>query len=174
MDQPVAVNELGQLHWQCGDLAAAQRQFERLLGIGQSEESAALCETAWNNLAVVHRERGNVAQAAFCQQQSWKAALERAHAAESSPAGWACQLTNRANDAILSGDFTLAERLLGSALTCDRLSHNLSEEADDWGNLGIVAALTGRMALARWRFAHAYQLHTRLGDERGMGCDLGH
>jgi tetratricopeptide (TPR) repeat protein len=174
MDHSVAVNELGQFHWQCGDLPAAQEQFERLLSIGQSEKSAQLCETAWNNLAVVHRELGDFVQAAICQQQAWKAALDLADAAELSPGSLACQLTNRANDAILARDFRLAERLLWSALRCDRLAGNLADEAADWGSLGIVSSLTGNLAAARSRFEQAHQIHAQLGDDRGMGCDLVH
>ncbi|MBI3866237.1 MAG: hypothetical protein HY290_30525 [Planctomycetia bacterium] len=174
MDQPAECNELGQFHWHFGAWQAARHEFEQLLRWGQLKNSQPLCEAAWNNLAVVFREIGDAAQASICQQQAWKAAFGTTDTADLSPESLSCHMTNRANDAILAGEFRLAERLLWSALDCDRLSQNLVDEAADWGSLGIVASLTGDFDSAGVRFERAYHIHAQLGDDIGMGCDLRH
>jgi tetratricopeptide (TPR) repeat protein len=166
--------EQGYSLWRCGDLPAAEAAFKQLLDLAQSQQCNFLEAAAWNNLAVVFREQGESARAAACQQQSWRAALDDS-LAESSPELLLSQnLTNLANDAILAGDYRLAERLLRSALDVDVRSGNSADEAADWGGLGIVSYLTGRFGQARRDFAMARQLHERLGDDRGLGHDLGH
>ena len=173
MDPAVALNEYGQFLWKRGDFGAALVQFERLLTVAYARKCPALQSAAWNNLAVIHRERGETAFAAACQQQSWEAASSQTAAAPRHEM-LGSDLTNLANNAILSGDYGLAERLLEAALECDLLTGDSSDEAADWGNLGIVAALTGRQDEARRRFVKAYRIHRSLEDDRGMGCDLGH
>jgi tetratricopeptide (TPR) repeat protein len=173
MDQAKALNELGFAYWRCGNLEAAQAAFEQLLEAAQSQECDALKATAWNNLAVVFRERGESARAAVCQQQSWRAALGD-RPADSSPDLLSQNLTNRANDAILDGEYVLAKHLLTAALDVDIRAGNLADEAADWGGLGIVSYLTGRFGQARRDFGMARRIHERLGDDRGLGCDLGH
>jgi len=171
--QANALNEQGYSLWRCGDLAAAEAAFKQLLDLAHSQKCDALEATAWNNLAVVLRERGESARAAACQQQSWRAALDDSPGGSSSEL-LSQNLTNLANDAILAGDYRLAERLLRSALDVDVRSGNPADEAADWGGLGIVSYLTGRLGHARREFAMARQLHERLGDDRGLGHDLGH
>ena len=173
MEQAQRLNEQGYSLWRHGDLLAAQMTFEQLLKVAQSQKCVALEATAWNNLAVVFRERGESARAAVCQQQSWRAALCGSPDV-SSPELLSQNLTNLANDAILTGDYRLAERLLRSALDIDVRAGNLADEATDWGGLGIVSYLTGRFAQARRDFGMARRIHERLGDDRGLGCDLGH
>lgn len=168
----VALNEYGQFLWQRGELDEALVQFERLLKVAEVRGCTALRSVAWNNLAVVHRERGDRARAAVCQQQSWRASLRLSDSSADATPG--TDLTNRANDAILAGDLRLAEKLLESALNCDARAENLADEAADWGNLGIVAALTGDIDKARYRFERAFWIHRNLGDDRGLGCDLRH
>ena len=173
MDQAKTLNEHGHSLWNCGDLEAAQAQFEQLLDVAQSQKCESLEATAWNNLAVVFRERGESARAAVCQQQSWRAALGDS-ACDSSSDLLSHNLTNLANDAILAGDYGLAKRLLRSALDVDVRVGNSADEAADWGGLGIVSCLTGQLGQARRDFSMARRIHERLGDDRGLGCDLGH
>ena len=173
MDQAKMLNEHGHSLWNCGNLEAARVKFEQLLDVAQSRKCASLEATAWNNLAVVFRERGESARAAVCQQQSWRAALHDSPA-DSSADLLSHNLTNLANDAILAGDYRLAERLLRSALDIDVRAGNFADEAADWGSLGIVSLLTGRLGQARRDFTMAKRIHERLGDDRGLGCDLGH
>src|SRR5579863_1438155 len=173
MDQAQALNEHACSLWQSGKLTAAQAAFEQLLNLAQSHRCIALEATAWNNLAVVFREQGESARAAVCQQQSLRITL-RHNAVDSSSEMVSQNLTNLANDAILAGDFRLADRLLMSALELDVRSGNSADEAADWGGLGIVSYLTGRFYRARRAFTKARQIHERLEDDRGLGCDLGH
>src|SRR5438067_1382189 len=118
MDQATTLNELGHWLWRCGNLQAAQTTFEQLLDFAQNQERGSLEATAWNNLAVVFRDRGESARAAVCQQRSLRAALGDC-AADSSSDLLSQNLTNLANDAILAGDYRFAERLLKSALDID-------------------------------------------------------
>ena len=115
MDQAQALNEYGYSLWQRGRFHAAQSAFEQLLNLAQTRNCEALEATAWNNLAVVFRECGESARAAVCQQQSLRIALSHS-AADSSSELLSQNLTNLANDAILAGDYQVAERLLRSAL----------------------------------------------------------
>ncbi|HLJ12429.1 MAG TPA: tetratricopeptide repeat protein [Planctomycetaceae bacterium] len=173
MDPAVTLNEYGQFLWRRGEFGAALVQFERLLTVAYARKCPALRSAAWNNLAVIHRELGETAFAAACQQQSWDAASSQLAAAPRHEM-LGSDLTNLANTAILSGDYGLAERLLEAALECDVMEGDSSDEAADWGSLGIVAALNGEMDEARKRFVKAYRIHRRLEDDRGVGCDLGH
>lgn len=167
-----ALNEYGQFLRLRGELDEALVQFARLLKMADVRGCTVLRSVAWNNLAVVHRERGELARAAVCQQQSWRASLENPAVGDDAASG--TDLTNRANDAILAGDLPLAEKLLESALKCDARAANLADEAVDWGNLGIVAALAGDFDKARCRFERAFWIHRNLRDDRGLGCDLRH
>ncbi|HEY2253867.1 MAG TPA: tetratricopeptide repeat protein [Planctomycetaceae bacterium] len=173
MDQAQTLNEHGCSLWKSGRLHAAQAAFEKFLTVAQSQKDEALAATAWNNLAVVLRERGESARASACQQQSWRIAMNHS-AADSSSELLSQNLTNLANDAILAGDYKLAERLLRSALVVDTRTGNSADVAADWGGLGIISYLTGRFGQARRAFTRARQIHERLGDDRGLGCDLGH
>jgi len=173
MDQAQALNEQGHSLYQSGKLLAAQAAFELLLTAAQRQKCKTLEATAWNNLAVVFRERGESARAAVCQQQSLRIAMSH-DAADSSWELLSQNLTNLANDAILAGDYELAERLLRSALNVDIRSGRSADEAADWGCLVIVSLLTSRFDQARRAFIRARQIHERLGDDRGLACDLGH
>jgi tetratricopeptide (TPR) repeat protein len=173
MDQAQTLNEQGYSLWKSGRLHAAQAAFEQFLTVAQSQKDEALAAAAWNNLAVVLRERGESARASVCQQQSWRIAMNHP-VADSSSELLSQNLTNLANDAILAGDYKLAERLLRSALVVDTRTGNSADVAADWGGLGIISYLTGRFGQARRALTRARQLHERLGDDRGLGCDLGH
>jgi len=173
MEQAVALNEHGLSLWKCGDLESAQTTFERLLELALTENCPALLGTAWNNLAVIHRERGESSRAAACQQQSWRTTFDGAFD-DSITNPPATDLGNLANDAILAGNLHFAERLLNVALADDLRRGDLADAAADFGNLGIVAALAGRFEQAQNHFQWALQLHSHLGDDRGQGCDLGH
>jgi tetratricopeptide (TPR) repeat protein len=173
MNQAALLNEHGHSLWNSGNLEGAQQSFEQLLNMAQSGQCEALKATAWNNLAAVFRERGESARAAACQQQAWRAALNDLRD-DSGLDLLSDNLTNLANDAILAGNYHLAQRLLRSALDIDVRAGNFADEAADWGNLGIISYLTGRIDQARRDFTMARRLHQRLGDDRGLGCDLGH
>jgi tetratricopeptide (TPR) repeat protein len=173
MNQATLLNEHGHSLWSSGNLDGAQQKFEQLLKVAQHGECETLEATAWNNLAVVFRDRGELARAAACQQQAWRAALN-GFPDDSGSDLLSENLTNLANDAILAGNYELARRLLRSALEIDVRAGNSAGEAADWGNLGVIAYLTGQLDQARRDFARARQLHQQVGDDRGLGCDLGH
>lgn len=133
------------------------------------EAVAAVC----NNLAVCYRGLGEFERAAVWQQQSIR--CEQADGLRPvDPPRLACDLTNRACDAMAAGDFPLAKSLLLQSLAIERRRGAVSEQAADLGNLGIVALLTGRFTEARRLLWQSYRLHRRLDDACGCACDLVH
>jgi tetratricopeptide (TPR) repeat protein len=173
MDEAVALDESGRALWNCGDLEAAQIVFERLLELALARKCPELLSAAWNNLAVIHRERGESARAAACQQRSCRATLDRV-LDDSAAITPSTDLANLANDAILNGNLRLASRLLGAALGDDLRREDLADAAADLGNLGVVAALSGDLEQARNHWIQALRLHHQVNDDRGQGIDLQH
>lgn len=165
-----ALNAYGCFLWRTGQLADALACFERLLTLASAGPDSR--SVAWNNLAAVHRELGEHAAAAACQQQSM--ATDASGHADAEPHNFGCDLSNRANDAILSGDYRYAEQLLWLSLEWDVAHGSRADQACDWGNLGILAALVGNTPRAVTRLSKALRLHQAVGDERGVGCDLLH
>lgn len=146
----------------------AIEQFSVLLAEARRIGDLQLLSTAYHNLAVVHRELGDHHVAAQLQQQSISAeTLTGGHIA-----GTPCLLSNRANDAILAGNFRLANRLLLRSLALEVERGSLAGQAADWASLGIVSGLRGDVDEAVGCLWRAYRLHSRLTDMRGAGCDL--
>lgn len=165
-----ALNAYGCFLWRTGQLSDSLACFEELLSLAAVDP--VLRSVAWNNMAAIHRECGEIAIAAAFQQRSW--AARRNSEAADEPHNFSCDLSNRANDAILSGDYKYAERLLWLSLEWDVAHGSQADAACDWGNLGILAALVGNAHRAVKRFSKALRLHQAIGDERGVGCDLLH
>ncbi len=166
-----ALNEYGCFLWHTGYTNEAVVQFQRLLALADQRASAALRSVACNNLAVAFRESGDRVSAAAWQQRSWKTAAAQP-AAASGELG--CDLGNRGNDAILAGDYELAEQLLQCSLAWETSFGTPGGAGTDWAGLGIVAALRGDWFAAFGRFRRALRLHDAAGDERGSGCDWLH
>jgi len=128
---------------------------------------------ASHNLAAVYREQGRNEVAASWQQQSILAEITHGHGpGAAGELQTACDLTGLANDALCTGEYPLAEELLLRSLQLEKAAGSLSEQAADWGSLGVVALLNGEIDVAVSRLWQAYRLHGRLDDVRGAGCDL--
>ncbi len=169
-----ARNEFGCYLWRLECFEEAIEQFATLLEFSYANADIGLRATAANNLAAVYRTMGRYGQAAVLQQQSI-AAESRASHGDSIPSDRvACDLTNRANDAIVAGDFSLAERLLRQSLSLEIVANSLEGQAADWGNLGLVAGLSGNTSAGIQGIWKAYRLHLQLGDDGGAGHDLMH
>ena len=166
-----ALNAFGCFLWESGCNDEALRCFCQLLQNPRTNDN--LRSIAWNNRACVHRTRGETALAAAAQQQSLAAGFS-GDLTEATPPDFGCDLSNRANDALLAGELGLAERFLQRALAWDVAQERLSDQACDWGSLGLVAALGGDLSAALNRFSRALRMHQALGDERSTGCDLLH
>ena len=169
-----ARNEFGCFLWRIACFEEAIEQFATLLEHSYEDEDAVLRATATNNLAAVYRTMGRHGQAAVLQQQSIAAECHVALDDVSANDRITCDLTNRANDAILAGDYSLSERLLRQSLSLEIAANSLAGQAADWGNLGIVAGLSGNNAAGIRGIWRAYRLHLQLGDECGAGHDLMH
>jgi tetratricopeptide (TPR) repeat protein len=153
----------------CHEDAAAQ--FLILLNTACDEGNHRLKAVACNNLAAVLRESGEWTQAARLQQRSLQAESE-IRGREQAGSQVLCDLTNLANDAILSQQLELAKSLLLRSLRSERLRESGSGEADDWGSLGVVWLLMHRTQPAFSCLWKAYRIHRRGGDARGCGTDL--
>lgn len=165
-----ALNAFGDFLRRTGQHTEAALCFRKLLAQAERQSCAELQAVACNNLAVIHRERGERSLATVYQQRSWAIAAELPEAAGHAN----CDLGNFATDAIAAGNYPHAERLLLLALECSQPGASSSDQAADWGNLGILAALQGDHTEALSRFTRAWRLHHQAGDIAGMGCDLLH
>ena len=146
----------------------AIEQFSILLTQAKTIGDELLRSMVANNLAAVYRELGRHDTAARLQQQA--IAAETAAGADTAPTP--CVLANRANDAIMAGDFSLARQLLRRSLALEIEAGSLAGQAADWGSLGVVARLEGSTGEAIGCLRRAHQLHRRVRDARGTGCDL--
>lgn len=173
-DEPAARVAFGCFLRERGDWSKAVDQFQQLLELSHRRNDARLRAIAWNNLAVLHREAGKQQLAASFQQRSF-AAESACDETDESSLGLACDLSNLANDALLTGDYRTALRLLTSALQLDlRDAANLPAQAADWGGLGLVHLMERRFADALRCLKTSLRLHRRLGDPHGIGCNLLH
>lgn len=170
-DTGEALNAFGLFQRQSGELEEALECFENLLVLAEKNADAELRAVASNNLACLCRDLGEPDVAASWQQQSWHAAQTHGVAA-GTHVELGCDLSNRANDALLAGDLPLAERLFNLALKWEAANGSASRQGDDWGSLGLVAALRGDFETALERLQQATRLHREAGDMRGVGADL--
>jgi len=146
----------------------AIEQFLQLMEITTGNRlRASVC----NNLAVAYRESGNFEQAARWQQQSISAETQ-AKSIDSEQPELACDLSNLANDALMAGNYNLAENLLRRSLSLEIAQGSQEGQASDYGSLGVLALLQGNNSQALRLFWRAYRLHCRMGDSRGAGRDL--
>ena len=148
----------------------AIEQFSILLTRAKTIGDELLRSMAANNLAAVYRELGRHDTAARLQQQA--IAAEIAADADADTAPTPCVLANRANDAIMAGDFSFARQLLRRSLALEIEAGSLAGQAADWGSLGVIARLEGNAVEAIGCLRRAHQLHRRVRDARGTGCDL--
>ena len=170
-DSGEALSAWGLFQRQSGELEEALASFEQLLILADNNADAELRAVASNNLACLCRELGEPEVASSWQQQSWQAAQKHGVVA-GTHVELGCDLSNRANDALLAGDFALAERLFNLALQWESANGSASRQGDDWGSLGLVAALQGDFETALERLQEATRLHREAGDLRGVGSDL--
>ncbi len=167
----VAAHAYGQFLWRQGEFAAALEHVRTALVQARLGGNQALVSVSANNLAVLFREIGDAESAARWQQRSWSVALS---SDPQNPPQMGCDLSNRANDALLARDFELAEELFHRSLQWEVSLGTRSGEADDWGSLGHVAALRGKTEQALKYYRKALDLHVELQDERGVATDLLH
>lgn len=119
-----------------------------------------------NNQAGVCRSLGAFAKAAALQQQSLKVQLSIS--GEATPA----DLAGAAQDAILRGEFGIAENLLLRSLHQETAAGNQAGIAADCGNLGLLAGLRGQLAVGIRFLGRARQIHLKLKDDLGAGTDF--
>jgi len=171
----------GQFLLKTGQDAEAIEQFSLVLDHAHQQEKNHLRSVACHNLAIAYRNLRYFELAAQFQQYSisWGDLRSANHLALSQEMEClsddaACDLTGRANDAILQQDYQLAEQLLNISLSREILYGSLDDQATDWGNLGILHGLKGNHTRAISCLWKAYLLHKKTNNLSEMGQDLTH
>lgn len=172
---------LGQFLLETGHASEAIEQLSITLDYAHQQQENLLRSVVCHNLAIAYRKLGYFELAAQFQQYSiaWgdlrsadHLTLEQEVDQLSDDA--ACDLTGRANDAIIQGDYQLAEQLLNISLAREILYGSPDAQAADWGNLGIIHGLQGNHARAISYLWKAYLLHKQTSNLSAMGRDLVH
>lgn len=158
--------ELGNFQFRTEHFTDARAEFESLLRRAAETGDDQLAEVACHNLAAVLRVTGEATQAATLQSNASRLSLA-AHGEYST-----ADLTGRALDAILQGDFGFAESLLLRSLSVEQNAERQKESATACANLGVLALLRGDTAVAIRFLARAYHSHLRLKDHSTAGQDL--
>lgn len=172
-NSPAFQLRLGHFLTRTEQYAEAAALYESLWQTAHESADAHLMEVAVGNLAVVKRSQKDSQAAAQLQARSAALAFEQ-HPADR-PLSFendAADLTNRALDAMGSGDYDLAENLLLRSLTLERQSGSRAGEAADYGNLGVLAGLRGDLNVGMRFLARAYSVHREIADEQGAGSDM--
>jgi len=171
----------GQFLLKTGYASEAIEQFSVVLDYAHQQAENHLRSVVCHNLAVAYRHLRFFELAAQFQQYSisWGDLRSANHLTleeevEQLSDEAACDLTGRANDAIIQQDYQLAEQLLNISLTREILYGSFDDQAADWGNLGIVQGLQGNHARAISYLRKAYLLHKQTTNLPAMGQDLQH
>tara|TARA_R110002095_G_scaffold138534_1_gene120341 strand:+ start:328849 stop:329646 length:798 start_codon:yes stop_codon:yes gene_type:complete len=172
---------LGQFLLESGHALEAIEQLSIVLDYAHQQQENHLRSVVCHNLAIAYRNLGYFELAAQFQQYSiaWGDLRSANHLALEQEVDQltddaACDLTGRANDAIIQQDYQLAEQLLNISLTREILYGNSDAQAADWGNLGIIHGLQGNHARAITYLWKAYLLHKQTQNLSAMGQDLVH
>lgn len=159
-----------------GELGESAKQFRSLLQIGLRSHDTELTEAACHNLAAVYRQSKQWDMAEIWQQQSLTRRLR--HSSESLQQSadelgrLACDLTGCGCDAFLKQDWELAGSLWRRALAIEEWRGSWEGQATDSGNLGLLAAVQGRLDDGiRW-LKQSLRLHRLMLDACGEGTDL--
>lgn len=143
------------------DLAAAESAGDRQEFIASA-----------NDLACQYRSSGDYDTAAYFQLLA--ATAERQTVAGLPGRLSPTSLGNLACDALLAGQLAIAEGLLWKSLLAELAAGNEPGIAADWGNLGLLAGLSGDLPAARQRLWWAIKIHRRQGDLFHLAFDLWH
>lgn len=143
------------------DYRGAIEQFTGLLDAARENSDHELLAIASNNLAAVFRDLGEYELASRFQQRATASQPECDHV----------DLSNLANDALVSGRYDLAERLVRLSLHMEGEDGSFESEAADRGTLGLLAGLTGNAREGIGLLRSACVLHRRAEDHRGLGAD---
>lgn len=171
----------GQFLLKTGRASEAIEQLSLVLDHAHQQEENHLRSIVCHNMAAAYRNLGYFELAAQFQQYSisWGDLRSANHLTldqevEQLSDDAACDLTGRANDAIIQQDYPLAEQLLNISLTREILYGSSDNQAADWGNLGIIQGLKGNHARAISYLRKAYLLHKQTSNLPAMGQDLKH
>ncbi len=173
--------QFGQFLLKTGYASEAIEQLSLVLDHAHQQEENHLRSIVCHNMAAAYRNLGYFELAAQFQQYSisWGDLRSANHLTleqevEQLSDDAACDLTGRANDAIIQQDYQLAEQLLNISLSREILYGSSDAQAADWGNLGIIQGLKGNHARGVSYLRKAYLLHKQTNNLSAMGQDLKH
>ncbi len=153
--------------------AEACHQAGLLLNHARVGQDLALQKLAYSSLASAHRMRSEFDMAARYEQLAISAGQKAISRNPTEPMEAPCFFSDMATDALQRGELNLAEELLRRSIAANSTPDGSQTElADDWGNLGAIAALRGELRHAVACFWNALKLHRELRDFHGEGCDL--
>ncbi|MDB5390831.1 MAG: hypothetical protein JWM11_6477 [Planctomycetaceae bacterium] len=156
--------------WQAGQLDQILRQLtDDLIRSEATGDRLGLLD-ATNDIACVYRMQGEHLSASQFQAQAAVREMELLGSRRLS----ATSLSNLACDALLNGDWPIAEGLFWKSLLAELAAGNESGAAADWANLGLLAGLQGDHEQSRYCLWEALKLHRRAGDQLSLGMDLWH
>lgn len=167
-DDADAWNKLGHLLLRTGDLAGAERAFNKVLALGNITEDRQVIAAATGNLGIAAQIRGNLNQAEDYHQQALTIGTELDSKEDN-----AASLGNLAFIAKARGNLQQAEDYLSQSLTLNTELGHKEGMARDLGNLGIIALSQDELDLAEDRHQQSLAISTELGRKEGMACQLG-
>ncbi len=144
-----------------GNVAAAESAYESACVLAEAASDQATLSSGLRHLALLHHQRGALAQAGEFGRRAYDIALaagERELAAHA--------LNVRAAFALEAGDLPGARRIFDSALALASGSAALRARIEQ--NLGIIATVQGDYERAMAHYARSLEAYVALGDERGV------
>jgi len=155
-DDLAATNQLGHIYRLRGDLAAAHRQYQRLLDLAPDDQ--AVKAMALGNLGLIYKTRGQLDEAERLHREALEIEKKLGHLV-----GQASDLGNLGVIYKTRGQLDEAERLYREALEINEKLGRLEGQANQLGNLGVIAEDCGDLITARRLWTEARDLFTRVG-----------
>lgn len=158
-----ALNVLGALAGNQGDMEAAKRFYEESLAIWKRLDTLPMVAALLNNMVMIAQYEGDLSQAILYSQQCldiYRALQDDLHIYT--------VLNNLGGLLNDSGNHTAAQSLLEESLALHRSHANESGEAVALYNLGDVALFRNNYDDAERRFAESLRIFFKLGDGKSL------
>lgn len=163
----LALNNLGNLVYELGNVSRAQALYERSLELRREMGDRNGIASALNNLGMLATAQGELDRARELLETSL--ALRQ----ELDPADIpATTLNNLGDVAIISGDSRAAQEWNEQALTCSRQQGNIRRIAHSLHNLGLALRCRGEDAAASSLFEESLRLFEQVGEQSGVSAAL--
>jgi tetratricopeptide (TPR) repeat protein len=161
-------NELGHLQRRLGELADAERSYQKVLALGNRIEDQELIAVATGNLGILYATRGDLddAEAMYNKSLELCETLGRKE-------GMANQYGNLGNLYAVRGDLDDAEAMYKKSLELNKTLGRKEGMASDYGNLGLLYATRGDLDDAEAMYKKSLEIEKALGRKEGMAKQYG-